>query len=398
MLISTASRTAAASHWRDSPALLRALGCPVRSVQRGGARSSSDFTNAYPPSRYAGSSSSQSSRNNRPPRSDRIGSADHSFRTGDGSRDTSAGASDTRGFGHGQKSDRRDGAEYTSRARTSSYGGERGSSFDDGSRERMRDNPGGGYGAERGGRQDEGAGRRSYDNARPRQNSRDGGEGFRGKTAAPMSRETAGSHQYESSSGRRGAGEGNYAPRPPRPTDQTRDGGQTGFRPWRERQGGQRGKPGEGSGPGEQMKKGGHAAKWQYPRGEADRYMAIRKFYYAGATITPPTEPMPERRTTPEQRTADWAPTKKLTFAAMAGLRALHDSNPKLYDRAMLSEKFGISYDAVGRILRSKFQQKQGAERKAGVLEEGHHDAEQLSPVPAIQRALAQKASARGPA
>ena len=39
----------------------------------------------------------------------------------------------------------------------------------------------------------------------------------------------------------------------------------------------------------------------------------------------------------------------------MNGLRHLHASDPSTYTRAVLAEKFGISYEAVSRILRSKF-------------------------------------------
>lgn len=51
-----------------------------------------------------------------------------------------------------------------------------------------------------------------------------------------------------------------------------------------------------------------------------------------------------------------WQPTKKLTYSAMDGLRALHRANPKMFDRATLSERFGISFEAVSRILKSKFR------------------------------------------
>ncbi|WVO16056.1 hypothetical protein L204_103721 [Cryptococcus depauperatus] len=53
-----------------------------------------------------------------------------------------------------------------------------------------------------------------------------------------------------------------------------------------------------------------------------------------------------------------WEPTKKLTFSAMAGLRTLHSLDPERFSRTMLSQKFGISREAVSRILRSKFREK----------------------------------------
>jgi hypothetical protein len=87
----------------------------------------------------------------------------------------------------------------------------------------------------------------------------------------------------------------------------------------------------------------------------------------------------------------------------MSGLRALHHADPKLYHRAILAEKFGISYDAVGRILRSRFEHKkeQVAIREAEVREAGRgrtgyvEREEDLSPVPAIQRAVAQRDAIR---
>jgi hypothetical protein len=50
-----------------------------------------------------------------------------------------------------------------------------------------------------------------------------------------------------------------------------------------------------------------------------------------------------------------WEPTKKLTLPAMAGLRALHSADPVTFSRQVLSRRFGISYEAVSRILRSRF-------------------------------------------
>jgi hypothetical protein len=50
-----------------------------------------------------------------------------------------------------------------------------------------------------------------------------------------------------------------------------------------------------------------------------------------------------------------WQPTKKLTLPAMAGLRALHSADPLTFSREVLSRRFGISFEAVSRILRSRF-------------------------------------------
>ncbi|KAJ9104716.1 hypothetical protein QFC20_004488 [Naganishia adeliensis] len=66
-------------------------------------------------------------------------------------------------------------------------------------------------------------------------------------------------------------------------------------------------------------------------------------------TPSPPAERTPGR----------WEPTKKISIPAMQGLRALHQSDPKTFSHAVLSEKFGVSREAVARILRSKFRDEQ---------------------------------------
>ncbi|WVO20708.1 uncharacterized protein IAS62_002007 [Cryptococcus decagattii] len=114
-----------------------------------------------------------------------------------------------------------------------------------------------------------------------------------------------------------------------------------------------------------------------------------------------------------------WQPTKKLTFSAMAGLRALHTLDPERFSRAFLSRKFGISYEAVNRILRSKFRGEkvggvEGLDGVRGLLSEevpagglGRPDlrgtkwdkapetSERVSPVPAIMRAYGQSRRSR---
>ena len=94
-----------------------------------------------------------------------------------------------------------------------------------------------------------------------------------------------------------------------------------------------------------------------------------------------------------------WRPAKKLTYQAMAGLRALHANDPKTFDKDALSQRFGISYEAVTRILRSKYQ-----DRQAGAMGESIQgtkwdlDARSSvdSPVPAVQRAFARRNSLSG--
>ncbi|KAJ9099168.1 hypothetical protein QFC21_004048 [Naganishia friedmannii] len=60
---------------------------------------------------------------------------------------------------------------------------------------------------------------------------------------------------------------------------------------------------------------------------------------------------------TPERHPTRWEPTKKISLPAMHGLRALHASDPQAFGHAVLAEKFGISREAVARILRSRFRE-----------------------------------------
>ena len=50
-----------------------------------------------------------------------------------------------------------------------------------------------------------------------------------------------------------------------------------------------------------------------------------------------------------------WNPPRKLSREAMAGLRALHATDPDLFNTPMLAEKFRISPEAVRRILKAKW-------------------------------------------
>jgi hypothetical protein len=86
-----------------------------------------------------------------------------------------------------------------------------------------------------------------------------------------------------------------------------------------------------------------------------------------------------------------WGPTKKLTFQAMAGLRALHANDPETFDRHALSQRYGISYDAVTRILRSGFQDrkaKDSGEKIQGTKWDMNPGTSRLSPVRAINIAF----------
>ncbi|WVR03199.1 hypothetical protein IAU60_000190 [Kwoniella sp. DSM 27419] len=108
-----------------------------------------------------------------------------------------------------------------------------------------------------------------------------------------------------------------------------------------------------------------------------------------GPTQTPPT---------PAAR--PWQPTKKLTYSAMAGIRTLHAIDPEKHSKELLSKKFGVSREAITRIIRSKFRDRKGGD---GVEEDtgaGNRlrgtkwdrdpgSSENVSPVPAIMRAYA---------
>lgn len=51
-----------------------------------------------------------------------------------------------------------------------------------------------------------------------------------------------------------------------------------------------------------------------------------------------------------------WAPRKKLSPDAMAGIRALHKQMPKTYTTEVLAARFELSPEAIRRILRSKWK------------------------------------------
>jgi len=120
----------------------------------------------------------------------------------------------------------------------------------------------------------------------------------------------------------------------------------------------------------------------------------------------------PEQADSNEQGKRPWQPTKKLTFAAMAGLKALHGADPEKFTRPVLSERFGISEEAVRRILKSDFRQREadagemevearpatrGRDRNEGRTLKGtkwdrsNLASESYSPVPAIMRAYVNK-------
>ncbi|ORY22958.1 hypothetical protein BCR39DRAFT_501227 [Naematelia encephala] len=92
-----------------------------------------------------------------------------------------------------------------------------------------------------------------------------------------------------------------------------------------------------------------------------------------------------------------WDPTKRLSFGAMEGLRALHKADPVKYNRSVLSERFGVSEEAVRRILHSNWRSRDDAREAAAparldnarkTLSDTKWDKDVDSPAPAIMRAF----------
>ncbi|WVQ72328.1 hypothetical protein IAR50_001878 [Cryptococcus sp. DSM 104548] len=130
---------------------------------------------------------------------------------------------------------------------------------------------------------------------------------------------------------------------------------------------------------------------------------------------SPTPEPSLKAATPEPTRQRSWQPTKKLTYSAMAGLRALYQLDPERFSKSVLSEKFGVSHEAVTRILKSKFREDKnaggmealdalqrglafGQEEVTGRLEKpslkgtkwdrNPGTSENVSPVPSIMRAV----------
>ncbi|WRT63326.1 uncharacterized protein IL334_000231 [Kwoniella shivajii] len=107
------------------------------------------------------------------------------------------------------------------------------------------------------------------------------------------------------------------------------------------------------------------------------------------ADISPP----PSSSKSPDEY---WKPTKKLTYSAMAGMKALYSLDPVKFSKEVLSKKFGISREAVTRILKSKYRKDgQGEIQGQGEIglkgtkwDRNPSTAETVSPVPAILRAF----------
>lgn len=89
--------------------------------------------------------------------------------------------------------------------------------------------------------------------------------------------------------------------------------------------------------------------------------------------------------------TGPWTPTKKLTYAAMAAVRELHAQDPRQWTREALSKQYGVSYEAISRILRSKWRESvsrpDGEEEKvSSKWAKSSEVGDRLSPVPVIRK------------
>ncbi|WWC67178.1 uncharacterized protein I206_101085 [Kwoniella pini CBS 10737] len=93
-----------------------------------------------------------------------------------------------------------------------------------------------------------------------------------------------------------------------------------------------------------------------------------------------------------------WSPKKKLTYSAMSGLKTLHSIDSVKFSKEFLSKKFGISREAVNRILKSKYRDSGQINILESQIQEGNNlkgtkwdrdpsTSENVSPVPAILRA-----------
>lgn len=112
---------------------------------------------------------------------------------------------------------------------------------------------------------------------------------------------------------------------------------------------------------------------------------------------TASTDPLSDVQT-PNSSQMPWRPAKKLTYQAMAGLRVLHANDPKTFDKDALSERFGISYEAVSRILKSNYQDRKAGDVGAkiqGTKWDLDARSSATSPVPAVNRAFGVGRAAR---
>ncbi|WOO84627.1 Required for respiratory growth protein 9, mitochondrial [Vanrija pseudolonga] len=111
----------------------------------------------------------------------------------------------------------------------------------------------------------------------------------------------------------------------------------------------------------------------------------------AAEGTTPVTPPSPAAA---EKAKTRWNPTKKLTFPAMAGIRELHAQDPATFTREMLAEKFGVSWEAINRILKSNNWREKEAKKELGKWDRGADGG--LGPVPMIREVFARAGAVKG--
>lgn len=80
----------------------------------------------------------------------------------------------------------------------------------------------------------------------------------------------------------------------------------------------------------------------------------------------------------------------------MAGIRELHAQDPETFTREMLAEKFGVSWEAINRILKSNNWREKEAkkEKELGKWDRGAGGG--LGPVPMIREVFARAAVVKG--
>ncbi|EJT50624.1 hypothetical protein A1Q1_08176 [Trichosporon asahii var. asahii CBS 2479] len=89
--------------------------------------------------------------------------------------------------------------------------------------------------------------------------------------------------------------------------------------------------------------------------GRPDRSPSLSRPLRGADDPAPSSEPS---SSTPKRR---WNPTKKLTHATMSAIRELHRQDPEQWSKPALSKQFGVSYEAIGRILKSNWREKEAA-------------------------------------
>lgn len=72
----------------------------------------------------------------------------------------------------------------------------------------------------------------------------------------------------------------------------------------------------------------------------------------------------------------------------MAGVRELHAQDPEKWTREALSQQFGVSYEAINRILKSKWRDSVAKpdEKISSKWTKSPEAGDHLSPVPVIRR------------